>query len=162
LNCNCYILCAAGYAETSTQQAKLWLEREGIEPIFLGLKAGSISGAAGGTVAAEALISFFIGAEAKRPLPHGLLLAGGAACSRQFLTDPRVHLLIQQMRQAAKPVGFLHPVSYPLVFLMKQQVGEHTFRLQEDQPINEFMNAFASQLFQAGTATPTRSTTSHN
>ncbi len=144
---NCYILCAAGYAETSVQQATLWLAQAGIEPIFLGLKSGSIPGAAGDAVPAAALISFFVGEEAIRPLPDGLLLAGGAACGRQLLTDPRVHLLVQQMGQAAKPVGFLHPVSYPFVALLNQQAGERPFLLQEERTIGEFMNAFWQQVY---------------
>lgn len=150
---NCYLLCAAGYAETSLQQATLWLEKEGIGPIFLGLKAGSIAGAAGGAVMAEALISYFSGEEAKRPLPDGLLLAGGSACGRQLLADPRLHLLVQQMCQESKPVGLLAPVFYPLVVLLKQQVEDSpTLFLQEEQTNEAFMGAFGPQLRQAKAA----------
>lgn len=154
MNGNCYILCAAGYAETSVQQARLWLQKEGIEPVFLGLKSGSILGSAGGTAPVEALISYFSGEEAPRPLPDGLLLAGGAACGRQLLTDPRVHLLVQQMQQAAHPVGLLHPLSYALVDLLRQQTEkrpqEQPLLLQEARAIAEFMNSFVQQLHQAG------------
>lgn len=150
LNGNCYLLCAAGYAETSVQQAALWLTQAGLKPIFLGLKSGSIPGAAGGAVPAEVLISLLIGEGAIRPLPDGLLLAGGAACGRQFLTDPRVHLLVQQMQQASRCVGFLHPISYPLVDLLHRQAGERPFLRQEGRTIGEFMNSFVQQLDHAG------------
>lgn len=154
MNENCYILCATGYAETSVQQARLWLQKEGVEPVFLGLKSGSIPGCAGGSVPAEALISYFGGEEGQRPLPDGLLLAGGAACGLQLLTDPRVHLLVQQMRQVARPVGFLHPISYPLVDLLHQQTEkrpqEQPLLLQEARAIAEFMNRFVQQLHQVG------------
>lgn len=156
MNGHCYLLCATGYAETSLEQARLWLQAAGIEPIFLGLKSGSISGAAGGTILAAVLISSFIGEEAKRPLPDGLLLAGGTACGRQLLTDPRVHLLVQHMGQASKPVGFLHPVSYPFVDLLNQQAGEQPFLLQEGQAHDEFMCVFRQRLYQAQAATSLR------
>lgn len=146
---DCYILFAAGYAETSTRQAKLWLEREGIRRTFLGLKSGSIPGATGGAVPAEALISRFSGEEALRPLPDGLLVAGGSACGRQLLADPRVHFLIQQMEQASKPVGFLYPVSHPFVTLLQQQAEVHRFLLQEEQTLDEFMNIFGQRIYQA-------------
>ncbi|HRQ38830.1 MAG TPA: DJ-1/PfpI family protein [Chloroflexota bacterium] len=153
---NCYLLCAAGYAETSMQQAVAWLQRAGIAPIVLGLKSGSIAGAAGSTVPAEVLISSFIGEEAQRPLPDGLLLAGGSACGRQLLTDPRVHLLVQQMCQAAKPVGFLHPVSYPFVDLLNQQADEQPFLLQKRQAHDDFMCVFGKRLYQAQATTSLR------
>jgi hypothetical protein len=145
LNGHCYLLCATGYAETSVQEARLWLQAAGIEPILLGLKSGSISGASGGRMLAQALISSFTGEEAKRPLPDGLLLAGGSACGRRLLTDPRVHVLVQQMCQAAKPVGLLHPVFYPLAVLLKQQAEDNPFLLlQEEQTTGAFMNVFTA------------------
>lgn len=147
LHMTCYILYAAGYAETSVEQAKAWLEKAGIEVRFLGLRSGFIAGAMGGVRLAEALISKFTSKdEDQRPLPDGLLLAGGVACGRQLLTDPRVHLLLNQMGQAAKPVGFLYPVSYPFVTFLQQQLIANSFLLQEEKPPEKFIAAFLQQL----------------
>ncbi|MFO7682898.1 MAG: hypothetical protein R6X34_22900 [Chloroflexota bacterium] len=90
------------------------LALESVAPAFLGLKAGWIRGAAGRRVSAAVLISQVTGDDGERPLPRGLLLAGGAECGQHLLADPRVHLLVQYMLAAESPVGLLRPVCYPL------------------------------------------------
>ena len=151
LNLSCYVLCAAGYAEESMQRAKMFLVRGRVEPAYLGLKSGLISGGAGGSVLPQVLISLLVGEEAAWPLPDGLLVAGGAACGQQLLADPRVHALIQQMIVVAKPVGFLHPVFYPLVELLRQKVVDDPFLLQEKPAGAEFFSIFGRRLYRSGT-----------
>lgn len=146
---SCYILYAAGYDETIAEEAKAWLEKAGIQVSFLGLKSGFTRGGSGGGQIADILLSNLIHKEGKRPLPNGLLLAGGVACGRQLLTDPRVHLLLQQMSQAAKPLGFLQPVSYLFISFLQQQIKTDTFLLQENLPLDQFMSTFLSQLLAA-------------
>lgn len=146
---HCYILCADGYVEHTVQEARAILQTRGIEPMFLGLKAGVISGAFGERVATEVLLSQLVGEEGERPLPDGLLLAGGAACGRQMLADPRVHLLVQHLRQAARPVGFLHPISYPLFDLLDKQVRDSPFLLQGEQTTAVFIRMFVKRLRQS-------------
>ena len=146
---NCAILYAAGYAEDSVRQATAFLQAEGIPTLFLGLKSGSVSGAAGEPLSPAALLSLFIGDEAQAPPPDSLLVAGGAACGQQLLADPRVHSLIQLMGRAAKPVGFLYPVSYPLLALQEQQPLPHPFLLQEQRASADFMRRFGQQLLRA-------------
>jgi len=149
---NCYILCADGYTENAVQEARAILLTRRIVPVILGLKAGAIGGASGGSVPTEVLISLFIGEDGQRPLPDGLLLAGGAACGQQMLADPRVHLLVQQMLQAFRPIGFLHPVSYPLFELLHKKTHDSQFLLQEKQTTAAFMNTFVQRLRQSGQA----------
>jgi hypothetical protein len=148
LDINCSILCATGYAEESVRQAGNFLRTEGISAVFLGLKSGSVTGATGTVMVPQALLSLFIGDEAESRLPDGLLIAGGAACGQQLLADPRVHRLIQTMHLASRPVGFLYPVSYPLVALLNQQMLPHPFLLQERRASANFLHRFGKQLKQ--------------
>lgn len=149
MDLRCYILCADGYIEDAVQEARAILLVERIVPGFLGLKAGTIEGTSGGRIPVEVLISLLIGEGGQRPLPDGLLLAGGAACGRQMLADPRVHLLVQHLRQAARPVGFLHPISYPLFDLLDKQVRDSPFLLQGEQTTAVFIRMFVKRLRQS-------------
>lgn len=128
------------------RQAKSYLQTVDVEPRLMGLKSGTVVSSLGKSAPAEALISQFVSAEAERPLPVGLLLAGGAACGQQMLADPRVHLLIQKMHLSGKPVGYLFPVYLPLVDLLSQKMMHHPFLLQEAPHDTQFMQHFAKQL----------------
>ncbi|MCA9934792.1 MAG: hypothetical protein KC415_12745 [Anaerolineales bacterium] len=153
MDLRCYILCADGYIEDAVQEARAILLVERIVPGFLGLKAGTIEGTSGGRIPVEVLISLLIGEGGQRPLPDGLLLAGGAACGQQMLLDPRVHLLVQHMLQAMHPVGFLHPMSYPLFDLSAKNSGDSPFLLSEKRTTAEFMRVFIRHLRQFGQGT---------
>ena len=117
----------------------------GLPLVFLGLKAGWIRGAAGERVAAEVLISQVTGEDGERPLPGGLLLAGGGECGQHLLADPRVHLLVQQMLAAERPVGLLRPVCYPLFDLLAKRSGGSPLLSQESQATADFANTFAQR-----------------
>ena len=146
----CYILCADGYIEAAVQEARTVLSGMGWPPVLLGLKAGWIRGAAGGRVAAEVLISQMAGKEGERPLPDGLLLAGGAACGQFMLADPRVHLLVQHMLAAARPVALLRPAYYPLFDLLQKRSGGSPILWQESQTIVGFVNVFVQGFYESG------------
>ncbi len=128
------------------QQAILFLQAKGIQPTILGLKSGAIAGSAGASMPAEALISLLLSEEAERPLPDTLLIAGGDACGHQLLADPRVQQLIQKMVEAARPVGFLRPVSFPLIDLLSRKGADRLFWYQEKQKTAEFMGIFVQQI----------------
>lgn len=145
LSINCYILCATGYAEESVQRATSFLRANGFRVVFLGLKSGPIFSAEGASLTPTVLLSHFIGEDTKLPLPDTLLVAGGTACGQQLLADPRVHRLIQMMRLAAKPVGFLYPISYALVGLQSQQTWPQPFLLQEQRMPTDFLSRFTQQ-----------------
>ncbi len=144
-----YILCASGYAEEPVQEARTILSGIGLTPIFLGLKTGWIDGDTGGRVFAEALISQLLG-EGKRPLPTGMFLAGGAACGRHLLADPRVHLLVGRVLAAKRLVGWLRPVCYPLFDLLGKQLGGLPALVQESQATADFVRMFVPRVSDVG------------
>jgi hypothetical protein len=121
-----------------------------VTPVFLGLKAGWIRGAAGRRVSPAVLISQVTGDDGERPLPRGLLLAGGAVCGQHLLADPRVHLLVQHMLAAESPVGLLRPVCYPLFDLLAKRSGGAPILVQESQTTADFVNAFVHHYYEAG------------
>lgn len=125
------------------------LSVQGLVPASLGLKTGWIRSAAGGRVAAEVLISHVMGEDGERPLPGGLLIAGGAECGQYLLADPRVQLLVQQMLAAARPVGWLRPVSFPLLDLLEKRSVGFPFLLQESQTAVDFVNLFVQRLYES-------------
>ena len=147
---NCYILCATGYAEESVQQANTFLQdaKSMVKVAILGLRAGAVTGAAGESLTPTTLLSRFNGDVANTAPLDGLLVAGGAACGQQLLADPRVHRLIQMMSLAARPVGFLFPVSYSLIALQDQQLSQ-PFLLQERRGGVGFLRRFEQQMLQA-------------
>ncbi len=146
----CYILCADGYAEEVVQEASVFLSAKEMTPQILGLKRGWIYGDAGGRVSPEALISQLLGARGERPLPDVLLLAGGTTCGQYLLTDPRVHLLVRRMLAFSCPVGWLRPVSYPLLALLDKQANESSFLWQETETTEDFVNGFVQRCNDAG------------
>lgn len=148
LEVNCYMLCAMGFAEKSAWQARTLLHAIGIKTTIVGLKTGTLVGSARTSAPVELLISLFIGEEVNRPLPDGLLLAGGQACGNQLLADPRVHRLIEKMAAAERPIGFLQPIFFPLVDLLSQKGINQPFWLQEKQDTANFTNIFVQQLLQ--------------
>ncbi|MCB8983262.1 MAG: hypothetical protein H6659_05540 [Ardenticatenaceae bacterium] len=142
----CYILCADGYTEKAVQETKLVLASMGLAAAFLGLKVGRIRGAAGGHIFPEVLISQVTGEERERPLPDGLLLAGGAVCGQYLLADPRVQSLTWHMLATARPVGLLHPVCYPLADLLEKRLNSFLLIQPEIQTTADFVNAFVQRL----------------
>lgn len=146
----CCILCANGFAAEAVQETRMILSGIGLPPVFLGLKAGWIRGAAGERVAAEVLISQAAIENGERPLPGGLLLAGGAECGHSLLADPRVHLLVRHMLAAGRPVGLLRPVCYPLLDLLTKRSGGSPLLLQESQATADFVNTFAQRFSESG------------
>ena len=146
LEVNCYLLCAMGFAEESAWHARTRLQAIGIKTPIIGLKTGTLIGSARTSAPVELLISLFIGEEGDRPLPDGLLLAGGQACGNQLLADPRVHRLIEKMAAAERPTGFLQPIFFPLIELLNQKGINQPFWLQERQDTADFMNIFIQQL----------------
>lgn len=148
LDGSCYILCASGYAEAAVQEARMILSGQDLVPVFLGLKAGWIRSAAGGRVSAEVLLSQVNDGAGERPLPTGLLLAGGAECGQYLLADPRVHRLVQQMLAAECPVGLLRPVAYPLFDLLDKQASGSPILRQDLQTTADFINAFMQRFYE--------------
>jgi len=148
----CYILCADGYAEEAVQVAEMALAGKGLPTAFLGLKAGWIRGGAGGLVSAEVLISQVKGEGGTRPLPDALLLAGGTVCGQYMLADPRVHILVQNMLAAARPVGLLGPVCYQLFDLLAKRAGGSPFLRQESQTTASFVDTFVRCFHETGQA----------
>jgi hypothetical protein len=126
------------------------LSGQGLASTFLGLKAGWIQGAAGRRVYAAVLLSQVTGEDGERPLPRGLLLAGGAECGQHLLADPRVHLLVQHMLAAGRPVGLLRPVCYPLYELLAKRSGGAPILVQESQTTADFDNAFVHHYYEGG------------
>ena len=122
------------------------LSGQGMTLACLGLRTGWILGAAGGRVEADVLISQVIDEHRERPLPSGLLLAGGVTCGQHLLADPRVHLLVQQMLTAGHPVGLLRPVSYALVDLLERRARGSLLLWQEAQTTAEFIPAFVNRI----------------
>jgi len=141
-----YLVCANGYGEEAVKEARMILSGQGMTLAFLGLRTGWIRGAAGGRVEADVLISQVIDEHRERPLPSGLLLAGGVTCGQHLLADPRVHLLVQQMLTAGHPVGLLRPVSYALVDLLERRARGSLLLWQEAQTTAEFIPAFVNRI----------------
>jgi hypothetical protein len=130
------------------------LSGQGLAPTFLGLKGGWIQGAAGGRVVAEVLISQVTGEDEERPLPGGLLLAGGAECGQHLLADPRVHRLVHHMLAAECPVGLLRPVSYPLFDLLDKRVSGSPILLQHSPTTADFINRFVQRFYESALFSP--------
>lgn len=149
LNETCYILYANGYAETAVQEARIMLSNRGVILTYLGLRAGWIRSATGGYVSVEVLLSQVMG-EGERPLPNGLLLAGGAECGRYLLADPRIHELVQQMLAMSRPVGLLHPVYHLLFDLLDKRTSSFPLLSQESQTMTEFVHTFVQRFGEAG------------
>jgi len=151
---NCNILYAAGYVEESVEQAIAFMHEKGVPAAFLGLKSGPVFSASGASLSPSLLISQFNGDAIEWLLPEGLLVAGGFACGQQLLADPRVHSLIQNMCVMAKPVGFLSPVSHPLVERLNQSSSLASFLLQEQPNDFLFLQQFVQQLSRLNVPTP--------
>lgn len=156
---NCSILCAADYAEESLRHAENFLILENIQVTFLGLNSNAFSGTTGESLSPTSLLSIFDGEETTLRLPGSLLIAGGAACGRRLLADPRVHRLIEAVILAKKPVGFLHPVSYSLVNLLNQNLRNQPLLLQESKALTNFLHQFVLQLRESAKETGSKTTT---
>lgn len=143
---DCYILLSSNFKMESVEQALTFLQTHAIHATFLGLHTRSFQNIQASTNGAAKTGTRLLGDASEQPLPNGLLIAGGSDCGQQMLADPRVHHLVQQMRQAAKPVGFLYPVSAILADMLGRRNITRPFLFQDRRKTAEFMQTFLQQM----------------
>ncbi|WP_420628440.1 hypothetical protein [Candidatus Leptofilum sp.] len=143
INSNCCILIADGFAEKSVSQAVDFFLRQGIKPTFLNL---FVSPLADELYTKYGVGSVLIGDFENLSLPDGLLFAGGAACAKHFLIDPRVYQLIRQIHEATKPVGYLYPVATQLAERLRPLSLNKPLLLQERLRIDQFLHDFLHRI----------------
>lgn len=87
-----FILLARGFEETDVSTMTRALRRTGWPVALVGLRAGSVRGAYGLSLAPDCLLS-----EVEMEVPRAVVLPGGVQGTRRFAADPRVHRLLRRV-----------------------------------------------------------------
>lgn len=142
-NKSCYILISAGYEEKSIIQAIEFFRYHNVEISFLHLCINPLMAPLLDNFGVESRI---IGDLQNVPLPDGLLFAGGNKCAEHFLIDPRVYRLVEQMKTAVKPIGYLYPIAPPLVEMFNRSPSVEPPLIQEKQHPERFLMEFLQRM----------------
>lgn len=132
------VLIADGFRELVVLPCVATLREAGVKTMLVGLKP-TVRGANGIAVTADVLL----GAMTAEEGDSMVVIPGGASCARALLTDPRVHLLLQDTMAHGGEVAVLSGAER----LVDEMVpGAADFRHQGKSRLDAFMHACVANL----------------